>query len=91
MSGGSGLAGIESWQWRLGPTASYDAPAHPAGTRESLWVHRGRLRVRVGENAVTAGAGDAIQFEASRPHRYENAGKAPCEFSMIVLLPRAGR
>jgi quercetin dioxygenase-like cupin family protein len=78
---------LELWDWRLAPRATYAAPAHPAGTRELLWVRRGRVRLTTHDEVTEAKAGDLIVFEADAGHEYSNPGKSDCTFSMIVQLP----
>src|SRR5689334_25195113 len=50
----------ELWSWKLGPKAQYSSKAHPAGTREIIWITSGRLTVTVGDQEFTAAAGDSI-------------------------------
>ena len=86
MAGLAQPENLEVWEWRLARGASYAAKAHPAGTREIVWVHSGTLEVRVGGRELTIEAGGAAVFEAREAHRYGNAGPKPCEFSMVVSL-----
>jgi mannose-6-phosphate isomerase-like protein (cupin superfamily) len=78
---------MELWSWKLSPTAQYSSKAHPAGTREIIWVMSGRLTVTVGDQDSTVAAGDSIIFEAVLPHVYRNTRRSPCTFGMIVQLP----
>ena len=82
-------ADVEFWDWRLAPGASYSAPAHARGIREKLFVHRGSLRLRLGDEEAIASAGELIVFEANRPHHYENPNPRVCLFKMTLLLPVA--
>jgi len=77
---------LEVWEWRLEGGASYEAKAHPPGTREIVWVHGGTLEIRVGELNLTVEAGGGAVFEAREAHSYRNVGAAPCEFAMVVSL-----
>ena len=77
---------LEFWSWRLGPDAEYTSRAHPQGTRELIWVTAGKFSLATGGNETTVSAGDCIIFEADQQHSYRNAGRRPCEFTMIVQL-----
>ena len=48
---------------------------HPG--REWCYVISGALHIIVGSEAVTLGAGDAITYESTVPHRLENRGSEP--------------
>ena len=39
---------VELWDWRIGPRDGYDAVAHPAGTREIVYVLEGAATIAVG-------------------------------------------
>jgi transcriptional regulator with XRE-family HTH domain len=77
---------LEFWSWRLVPASAYASKAHPHGTRELIWVRTGSLTVLSGDDSTSASAGDCIIFEADQQHTYQNQGRRPCEFSMIVQL-----
>jgi transcriptional regulator with XRE-family HTH domain len=77
---------LEVWEWRLERGASYEANAHPPGTREIVWVHSGTLEIRVGARALTIESGGGAVFEAREAHSYRNAGAFPVEFAMVVSL-----
>jgi transcriptional regulator with XRE-family HTH domain len=87
LTGSSTPAKVEIWEWRLGAKAEYESKAHPAGTWEILWVHRGTLEVRVGKRLFALSPGDSITFEAVDRHAYRNARATVCEFAMVVQLP----
>lgn len=50
-------------------------------------ILRGRLRVTVGDEVRTLGAGDAYCFRSSLPHSFENAGSEPCELISACTPP----
>ena len=63
-SAGGLVAGVEApvpvelWEWRIGAGDGYDAIAHPAGTREFVYVLEGDAAVTVdGVEVVAAGRG----------------------------------
>lgn len=75
----------ELWEWVLAPGEAFDGDAHPAGAREILSVHAGRLTLTVGEEMPEIDAGDTLLFRADRPHRYANRGLDPVCFTMVVV------
>ncbi|WP_030913538.1 helix-turn-helix domain-containing protein [Streptosporangium amethystogenes] len=79
---------LELWDWRLAPGDHHDGDAHPPGTREMLTVLEGRLTLSVYGKSHIAEEGDAVVFNADRPHRYANEGDVPLRFMMVVTEPR---
>ncbi|MGD9902649.1 MAG: helix-turn-helix domain-containing protein [Vicinamibacterales bacterium] len=91
---------VELWDWRIGARDGYDAVAHPAGTREFVYVLDGAAAVTVDGVEVKLAAGECAVFQADRPHRYASAGGRATRFVMVVIepiappadrAPRAGR
>ena len=79
----------ELWEWRIGPRDGYDALAHPAGTREIIYVLEGAATISVGGVDLSLATGEAAVFRADRPHRYASAGGAATRFVMVVTEPIA--
>lgn len=50
-------------------------------------ILKGRLRVTVGEEAMTLTAGDAYYFKSAQPHTFENPGSEPCELISACTPP----
>jgi transcriptional regulator with XRE-family HTH domain len=93
---GAGLVGgiespmpVELWEWRMGPRDSYEALAHPAGTREIVYSLEGQVSVTVEGVEMAIAAGESAVFQADRPHRYAAAGKRAARFMMVVVEPLA--
>lgn len=82
-------APVELWEWRIGPRDGYDGVAHPAGTREIVYVLEGATTVSVGGVDLLLAAGEAAVFRADRPHRYASAGRRATRFVMVVMEPVA--
>lgn len=80
---------VELWEWRIGPRDGYDAVAHPAGTREIVYVLEGATTIAVGGVELSLAAGEAAVFRADRPHRYASAGGRATRFVMVVMEPIA--
>ena len=80
---------LEVWGWDLVAGEFYDGVAHPAGTREVLYVQEGELTLSADGVQHKAGATDAMMFQADRPHRYANEGSKRLRFLMVVSEPAA--
>jgi transcriptional regulator with XRE-family HTH domain len=77
----------EIWDWDILPGESYDGPAHPAGTREVLYVREGELTLSAGGIQQKARASDTLTFQADHPHRYANESSTRLRFLMVVTEP----
>jgi transcriptional regulator with XRE-family HTH domain len=78
---------LELWDWRMRAGDGYDGVAHPAGTRELVWVLDGELTLRVGAETAVVPTGAAAVFVADRPHRYANEVSEDLRFAMAVTQP----
>jgi transcriptional regulator with XRE-family HTH domain len=78
---------LELWEWRITAGDGYDGEAHPAGTRELVWVLEGELTLDVGGERVLVPAGGAAVFPGDRPHRYANEAEADLRFAMATSQP----
>lgn len=54
---------------------------------ECVYVESGRLIVQVGDNEITAIAGESVTFASQQPHRYGNAGPEATTFILTVSPP----
>lgn len=73
---------VEFYELRIAPGHEESAAAHAPGTIENLTVSAGRLELFDGEASHRLETGDAVLFEAGRPHRYRNPG----DMETIVYL-----
>jgi transcriptional regulator with XRE-family HTH domain len=78
---------LELWDWRLRPGDGYDGEAHPAGSREIVWVIEGVLTLTVDGETAAVPTGGAALFLADRPHRYANADPVDLRFAIAVTQP----
>lgn len=78
---------VELWTWNIGARDSYDALAHPAGTREFIYVLEGQAEITVAGVTTAVGVGECVVFRADRPHRYAAAGGKAVRFVMVVVEP----
>ncbi len=65
---------VEFYELQLKAHSEEQADAHPPGTMENLAILRGTLEMEVGTERHLLGTGDAIVFEADKPHVYRNVG-----------------
>jgi transcriptional regulator with XRE-family HTH domain len=63
---------VEFYELRLAPGGVERADAHNPGTTENLVVASGAVEIEVEGRKEQLGAGDAIVFEADRPHVYRS-------------------
>ena len=80
----------EFYELRLAPHGREDADAHQPGTRENLVVASGRLELKVGRDAVSLEAGDAVLFSADVAHTYVNPGAEPCVVYLVMTYEGIG-
>jgi len=60
-------------------------PPHRPGVEEYVVVERGLLRAVLGGEERVLREGDALFFEADVPHRFDNAGKGPCSYYLVIV------
>ncbi|GAB3288733.1 cupin domain-containing protein [Parasphingorhabdus pacifica] len=65
---------LEMLIMKVAPGASSGPLAHTHAGEEVGFMVSGQLRYWVDETSYDLQAGDAINFESTRPHRYENPG-----------------
>jgi len=78
---------VEFYELQLKGHSEERAEPHPPGTLENLIVTRGALEMEVGTERHLLTAGDAILFEADKPHVYRNVG--PDELRMYLVMTYA--
>lgn len=82
---------VEFYELRLAPGAVEDAEAHAPGTTENLVVVEGALEVEIGDDARVLATGDAIMFEADRPHVYRNPSKSAALAYLVMTYAGSRR
>jgi transcriptional regulator with XRE-family HTH domain len=75
---------VEFYELRLAHRGVEDAEPHLVGTHENLIVERGSVEITVGNEHHILGSGDAILFEADRPHRYRNIGDGEAVMYLVM-------
>ncbi|GAB2762077.1 cupin domain-containing protein [Salinifilum aidingensis] len=77
---------LEMLIMKVAPGASSGPVAHTHAGEEVGFMISGQLRYWVDETCYDLHAGDAVSFESTRPHRYENAGEEEA-VSLWTLTP----
>ena len=61
-----------------------DPPIHEAGSRETAFVTKGRLRLVCDGVAHDLEEGDAVTFDADLAHHFENPGRGETQFVSVM-------
>ncbi|MEJ4043561.1 helix-turn-helix domain-containing protein [Erwinia sp. SLM-02] len=79
--------GFEMLVIELAPGAVSESAPHEAGVIEHAIVIEGRLELCVTGVWQSVAAGDALRFQADRPHAYRNSGEQPVRFYNLIHYP----
>lgn len=79
--------GFEILIIELAPGAVSESAPHEAGVIEHAIVIEGQLELRVADAWQVIATGDALRFEADRPHAYRNGGDRPVRFYNLIHYP----
>ena len=79
----------EFYELRLKPRGSENAEPHAVGTIENLVVVRGLLEIELGHERHQLGPGDAILFQADRPHVYRNLADQEILTYLVMTYPES--
>ncbi len=75
---------IELYELILKASATEEAEAHAAGTKENLAVSSGAVVIVVDGVDHELGEGDAIVFDADVPHAYKNVGDVDAVMYLVM-------
>lgn len=75
---------VEFYELRLAPRTIECAEPHSPGTQENLVVQAGTVEIAVGGERHRLGTGDAILFDADRPHSYRNPGDGEAVMYLVT-------
>jgi quercetin dioxygenase-like cupin family protein len=75
---------VEFYELKLNPKGVEKAEAHAAGTVENLVVAKGSVEISAADETHRLDAGDAILFEADRPHVYKNVGAGEAVIYLVM-------
>ncbi len=75
---------VEFYELVLSPKGVESAEPHAAGTIENLVVAKGQLTLETGGERYELSAGDALLFEADKPHAYRNPGASETRLYLVM-------
>jgi transcriptional regulator with XRE-family HTH domain len=75
---------VEFYELKLSPKGVEKAEAHAPGTTENLVVAKGAVQIVAGAETHQLEQGDAILFEADRPHVYRNVGAGEAVLYLVM-------
>jgi transcriptional regulator with XRE-family HTH domain len=75
---------VEFYELRLAAHGVEEAHPHPPGTSENLIVSKGQVEIETGGESHALSTGDAIVFEADRPHVYRNPGRDEAVMYLVM-------
>ena len=78
---------VEFYELVLAPGGVERAEAHAPGTVENLVLNAGQVAIEAGSERHTLSAGDAVFFEADRPHAYLNLGSERAVMYLVMTYP----
>jgi len=76
LSSGGGRGKIEPYRVTCWPAMRIERDTHPG--EEFVFIFKGQLEVKVGEEAFTLKAGDSIHYQGSQPHAWRNESRKEC-------------
>src|SRR6516165_1306966 len=68
------------------PLLSKPSELHRHNGAELIYVLRGELAVKVGNDQTVLDAGDAMYFDSETPHAYRRHGRSSCA-AIVVVVP----
>ena len=80
---------VEFYELQLRPGGALRSSAHIQGTREFLTIHKGKVKLTVGDDSVTLSTGDSARYPADVDHSIENTGKRDA-VGFLVAIYRTG-
>lgn len=75
---------VEFYELRLRAGGQEHAVPHPPGTTENLVVTRGKVEIDAGGEVFRLAGGDALLFDADRPHIYRNPGTQDAVMYLVM-------
>lgn len=79
---------VEIYELTLAPRGIHPSDPHPRGTRETIIVLEGALRIQIDGQTLDLGAGDSASFRADKPHSYENPGETSGRYHNVIVYSR---
>jgi transcriptional regulator with XRE-family HTH domain len=75
---------VEFYELKLARGGVEQAHPHPPGTSENLIVAKGQVEIEVAGEHHPLDTGDAIVFEADKPHAYINRGREDAVMYLVM-------
>lgn len=75
---------VEFYELKLGRGQEERADAHAAGTQENLVVSQGAVAIELAGQTHELAKGDAIVFDADRPHTYRSTGEMDAVMYLVM-------
>ncbi|MET8981202.1 XRE family transcriptional regulator [Streptomyces sp. NPDC004539] len=87
LVGSEPSSSLEMWDWTMYKGDSYGGESHLPGTRETVHVLQGSLRIEVHGEATVLHRGDSAVFAADHTHTYSHTGDGKLHFVLAVAQP----
>jgi transcriptional regulator with XRE-family HTH domain len=87
LAGVDGANLVEFWDWVLLPGHQHASAAHPNGTKEMVYVLKGRLCIEQGSMSVTVKAHETVLLSGDESHSYTNKSRGKTHFALVVIEP----
>lgn len=71
----------------IDPESDLEGPGYQHEGEEFVYVLRGRVRIKVGENVNDLETGQSLHFNSSLVHKLRNAGDELCELLVVLYVP----
>ena len=85
LSSGGVRGRIEPYRVTCWPAMRIEGDTHPG--EEFVFIFKGQLEVRVGEESLTLKAGDSIHYQGSQPHAWRNESGKECMLMWALSTP----
>jgi transcriptional regulator with XRE-family HTH domain len=85
LSSGAVRGRFEPCRVTCSPGMRTEEETHPG--EEFVFITKGRLEIRVGEEVWTLSAGDSIHYQGSQPHSWHNKSGQQCTLIWAVSPP----
>jgi len=84
---------VEHVQWydfNAKPEGQLVSEPHQAGSVEHLYVHKGELEVKCGDEVKTVKQGESLRYRGDEPHSIRNVGPGDAHAIMVLIMRPIG-
>jgi quercetin dioxygenase-like cupin family protein len=78
---------LKGFQVGIEADSDLEGPGYQHEGEEFVYVLKGQVEVKVGENVNRLKQGDSLHFNSSLVHKLRNAGKEKCELLVVLYTP----